>query len=98
VLRFDAGQVQWDRSGVTGVAMRLEMEQAVHHGVLRSGAGDQCIPSCKTVARRGESRGRLAGRCRVAAISTVRFDAGLTAALTELAGFKSLPAVEFTTR
>ena len=96
VLRFDAGQVQWDRSGVTGVAMRLEMEQAVHHGVYAVGAGDQVYTFLqKPSPAEVKAAGGLLDDGRVAVdIGLLRFDAGLTAALTELAGFKSLPAVD----
>jgi fucokinase len=96
VLRFDADQVQWDRAGVTGVAMRLEMEQAVHHGVYAVGAGDQVYTFLqKPSPAEVKAAGGLLGDGRVAVdIGLLRFDADLTAALTELAGFKSLPAVD----
>ncbi|MGD0480851.1 MAG: L-fucokinase [Terracidiphilus sp.] len=96
VLRFDSSQMQWDRPGVTGVAMRLDMEQAVHHGVYAVGADDQVYtflqkPSPVEV----KAAGGLLDDGRVAVdIGLLRFDAGLTASLTELAGFKSLPAVD----
>jgi fucokinase len=41
VLRFDASQVEWDRPGATGVAMRLDAETGSHHGVYVVGAGEQ---------------------------------------------------------
>ena len=41
VLRFDASEVQWDRPGATGVAMRLDAETASHHGVYVVGGEDQ---------------------------------------------------------
>jgi fucokinase len=96
VLRFDANQVQWDRPGVTGVAMRLEMEQAVHHGVYAVGAGDQVYTFLqKPTPAEVKAAGGLLDDGRVAVdIGLLRFDAGLTADLTELARFKSLPAVD----
>ncbi len=96
VLRFDANQVQWDRAGVTGVAMRLDMEQAVHHGVYAVGAGDQVYTFLqKPSPAEVKAAGGLLEDGRVAVdIGLLRFDANLTAALTELAGLKSLPAVD----
>jgi fucokinase len=96
VLRFDANQVQWDRPGVTGVAMRLEMGQAVHHGVYAVGAGDQVYTFLqKPTPAEVKAAGGLLEDGRVAVdIGLLRFDADLTDALTELAGFKSLPAVD----
>lgn len=96
VLRFDAGQVRWDRPGATGVAMRLEMEHAVHHGVYAVGAGDQVYTFLqKPTPAEVRAAGALLGDGRVAVdIGLLRFDASLTAALTELAGFKTLPAVD----
>ena len=96
VLRFDANRVQWDRAGVTGVAMRLEMEQAVHHGVYAVGAGDQVYTFLqKPSPAEVKAAGGLLEDGRVAVdIGLLRFDAGLTVALTELAGLKSLPAVD----
>jgi fucokinase len=96
VLRFDSSQVQWDRPGVTGVAMRLEMEQAVHHGVYAVGAGDQVYTFLqKPSPAEVKAAGGLLDDGRVAVdIGLLRFDADLTAALTELAGFRSLPAVD----
>ena len=41
VLRFDANRVKWDRPGVTGVAMRLDVETGSHHGVYVVGRNEQ---------------------------------------------------------
>jgi len=96
VLRFDTNQVQWDRPGVTGVAMRLDMDRAVHHGVYAVGAGDQVYTYLqKPTPAEVKAAGGVLEDGRVAVdIGLLRFDAVLTAALTELAGFKNLPAVD----
>ena len=69
VLRFDAKSVQWDRPGVTGVAMRLDPETGSHHGVYVVGAGGQVYtflqkPTLPEVEGRWRSAGRWAGRRR----------------------------------
>jgi fucokinase len=96
VLRFDADQVQWNRPGATGIAMRLEMEQAVHHGVYAVGAGDQVYTFLqKPSPAEVKAAGGLLDDGRVAVdIGLLRFDADVTAALTELARFKSQSAVD----
>ncbi|MGD0346913.1 MAG: L-fucokinase [Terracidiphilus sp.] len=96
VLHFDSSEVQWDRPGVIGVAMRLDMEQAVHHGVYAVGADDQVYTFLqKPSPAEVEAAGGLLEDGRVAVdIGLLRFDADLTAALTELAGMKTLPAVD----
>jgi fucokinase len=96
VLRFDASQVDWGRPGVTGVAMRLDAETGSHHGVYVVGAGDQVYtflqkPSPAAVKAAG---GMLADGRVAVDIGLLRFDADLTAALTELAGFRTLPPVD----
>jgi fucokinase len=96
VLRFDANLVQWDRPGVTGVAMRLEVETGSHHGVYVVGEKGEVYtflqkPSPAAV----KAAGGLLEDGRVAVdIGLLRFDADMTAALTELAAFKTLPFVD----
>jgi fucokinase len=96
VLRFDADKVQWDRRGVTGVAMRLDAETGSHHGVYVVGAGDQVYTFLqKPTAAEVKAAGGLLEDGRVAVdIGLLRFDAEMTAALAELARFKPLPAVD----
>jgi fucokinase len=96
VLRFDASQVKWDRPGATGVAMRLDAETGSHHGVYVVGAGDQVYTFLqKPTAAEVKAAGGMLEDGRVAVdIGLLRFDAELTAALTELAGFRTLPAVD----
>jgi len=96
VLRFDADKVQWDRRGVTGVAMRLDAETGSHHGVYVVGTGDQVYTFLqKPAAAEVKAAGGLLEDGRVAVdIGLLRFDAGMTAALAELAQFKPLPAVD----
>jgi fucokinase len=96
VLRFDASQVQWDRRGVTGVAMRLDAETGSHHGVYVVGAGDQVYTFLqKPTAAEVKAAGGMLKDGRVAVdIGLLRFDADLTAALAKLAGFRPLPAVD----
>jgi len=95
ILRFDAGQVEWNRPGVTGVAMRLDVETGGHHGVYVVGAGDQVYTFLQkpTPARRRLRadcwRWAGCGRRRIAALRR-RSDA----ALTGLADFKTIPAVD----
>jgi fucokinase len=96
VLRFDASQVEWDRPGVTGVAMRLDAETGSHHGVYVVGAGEQVYTFLqKPTAAEVKAAGGMLRDGRVAVdIGLLRFDAELTTALTELAGFRTLPAVD----
>ena len=90
VLRFDASQVQWDRRGVTGVAMRLDAETGSHHGVYVVGAGDQVYTFLqKPTAAEVKAAGGMLKDGRVAVdIGLLRFDADLTAALAKLAGYR----------
>ncbi len=96
VLKFDANHVQWDRPGVTGVAMRLEAETGSHHGVYVVGEREEVYtflqkPSPSEV----KAAGGMLEDGRVAVdIGLLRFDAAMTAELTELAAFKTLPAVD----
>jgi fucokinase len=96
VLRFDASQVQWDRRGVTGVAMRLDVETGSHHGVYVVGGGDQVYTFLqKPTAAEVKAAGGFLNDGRVAVdIGLLRFDADLTMALAKLAAFKALPAVD----
>jgi len=96
VLRFDASQVQWDRPGVTGVAMRLDAETGSHHGVYVVGAEDLVYTFLqKPTPAEVQAAGGMLEDGRVAVdVGLLRFDADLTAALTELAGLKNLPAVD----
>ena len=96
VLRFDASQVQLDRRGVTGVAMRLDVETGSHHAVYVVGAGDQVYTFLqKPTAAEVKAAGGLLADGRVAVdIGLLRFDADLTVALAKLAEFKTLPAVD----
>ena len=96
ILRFDSSRVQWDRPGVTGVAMRLDLETGNHHGVYVVGEGEQVYTFLqKPTALEVKAAGGLLDDGRVAVdIGLLRFDAELTAAMTELAGFRSLPTVD----
>ena len=96
VLRFDAGQVEWNRPGVTGVAMRLDTETGSHHGVYVVGAGDEVYTFLqKPTPAEVKAAGGLLEDGRVAVdVGLLRFDPDLTAALTGLAEFKTLPAVD----
>ena len=96
VLRFDASGVEWGRPGVTGMAMRLDAETGSHHGVYVVGPNDQVYtflqkPAFATI----KAAGGVFEDGRVAVdIGLLRFDPELTVALTELAGFRTLPAVD----
>ena len=96
VLRFDANHVQWDRPGVTGIAMRLDAETGSHHGVYVVGAADQVYTFLQkpTLAEVSAAGGVLEDGRVAVDIGLLRFDAGLTAELAELSGFKTLPAVD----
>jgi fucokinase len=96
VLRFDAERVQWDRPGVTGVAMRLDPETGSHHGVYVVGEGEQVYTFLQkpTPVEVKAAGGLLDDGCVAVDIGLLRFDAELTAELTELAGFRNLPAVD----
>jgi fucokinase len=96
LLRFDATQVDWGRPGATGVAMRLDAETGSHHGVYVVGAEDQVYTFLqKPSAEEVKAAGGMLEDGRVAVdIGLLRLDADLTAALTELASFKTLPAMD----
>lgn len=96
ILRFDADRVQWDWPGATGVAMRLDVEIGSHHGVYVVGEDEQVYTFLqKPSAAEVRAAGGLLDDGRVAVdIGLLRFDAELTAAMTELAGFRNLPAVD----
>jgi fucokinase len=96
VLRFDASRLDLGRPGVTGIAMRLDPETGSHHGVYVVGAKDQVYTFLqKPTPADVKAAGGMLPDGRVAVdIGLLRFDADLTSALTELAGFKTLPAVD----
>jgi fucokinase len=94
VLRFDASQVEWDRPGATGVAMRLDAETGSHHGVYVVGAGDEVYTFLQKPAEVKAAGGMLEDGRVAVDIGLLRFDADLTAALTGLARFRRLPAVD----
>jgi fucokinase len=96
VLRFDAKTVQWDRPGVTGVAMRLDLETGSHHGVYVVGAEGQVYTFLqKPTPMEVRDAGGMLEDGRVAVdIGLLRFDSEITAALSELAGSVTLPAVD----
>jgi fucokinase len=96
VLRFDANCVKWDRPGVTGIAMRLDVETGGHHGVYVVGPQEQVYTFLqKPTPAEVKAAGGLLDDGRVAVdVGLLRFDAELTAALTELAGVRTLPAVD----
>jgi fucokinase len=96
ILRFDAKSVQWDRPCVTGVAMRLDADTGSHHGVYVVGAKGQVYTFLqKPTLAEVEAAGGVLEDGRVAVdIGLLRFDAEMTAALTELAGSETLPMVD----
>jgi fucokinase len=96
VLRFDATRLDLGRPGVTGIAMRLDPETGSHHGVYVVGERDQVYTFLqKPTPADVKAAGGMLEDGRVAVdIGLLRFDADLTAALTELAGLKTLPAVD----
>ena len=96
ILRFDAGSVRWNRPGVTGVAMRLDLETGSHHGVYVVGEGEQVYTFLqKPTAMEVKAAGGLLDDGRVAVdIGLLRFDSEFSAAMAELAGFRNLPAVD----
>ena len=76
ILRFDAGSVRWNRPGVTGVAMRLDLETGSHHGVYVVGEGEQVYTFLqKPTAMEVKAAGGLLDDGRVAVdIGLLRFD------------------------
>ena len=96
ILRFDPSRVQWDRPGVTGVAMRLDLETGSHHGVYVVGDDEQVYTFLqKPTAMEAKSAGGLLDGERVAVdIGLLRFDAELTVALAGLAGIRNPPQVD----
>ncbi len=96
ILRFDPSHVQWDRPGVTGVAMRLDLETGSHHGVYVVGDDEQVYtflqkPTAMEVRSAG---GLLDGERAAVDIGLLRFDAELTVAMTELAGITNPPQID----
>lgn len=96
VLKFDADKVNWNRPGVTGVAMRLDVETGSHHGVYVVGDGEQVYtflqkPSASEVKAAG---GILADGRLAVDIGLLRFDPELTVALAHLTDFRELPSVD----
>jgi fucokinase len=87
VLRFDAKCVDWNRPGVTGVAMRLDTETGGHHGVYVVGSGGQVYTFLqKPTPAEIKAAGGMLEDGRVAVdIGLLRFDAETAVALTELA-------------
>jgi fucokinase len=96
VLKFDAQQVNWNRPGVTGVAMRLDAETGSHHGVYVVGEGEQVYTFLqKPMVAEVKSAGGLLADGKVAVdIGLLHFDPELVSALAGLAGFGELPAVD----
>ena len=96
VLRFDARSVQWDRPGVTGLAMLLDPETGSHHGVYVVGTEGRVYtflqkPSFSEVKAAG---GVLSDGHVAVDTGLLRFDAEITAAFSELAGTGPLPEVD----
>lgn len=96
VLKFDARQVKWDRPGVTGVAMKLDVETGSHHGVYVVGEGEQVYtflqkPSAAEVKAAG---GLLPGDLVAVDVGLLRFDPELTSGFAALARFGDLPAID----
>ena len=96
VLKFDAQQVNWQRSGVTGVAMRLDAETGSHHGVYIVGDGEQVYTFLqKPTAAEVKAAGGMLADGRVAVdIGLLRFDPELTVSLASLANLGEVPAVD----
>jgi hypothetical protein len=96
LLHFDATQVQLDRPGVTGIAMLLDAETGSHHGVYVVGEGGRVYTFLqKPKPAEVKAAGGMQPDGRVAVdIGLLRFDPGLASDLTELAGFRILPAVD----
>jgi len=76
--------------------MRLDAETGSHHGVYVVGVGDQVYTFLqKPTPAAVKAAGGMLEDGRVAVdIGLLRFDADLTAALTELAGFRTLPPLD----
>ncbi len=88
ILTFPASQLQWDRPGVCGVAMRQPVETGSQHGVYVLGDEGRVYsflqkPSAAEVKAAG---GLLPGGEVALDIGLLRFDAPTAARLTELAG------------
>ena len=81
---------------MTGVAMRLDLETGSHHGVYVVGENEEVYKFMqKPTALEVRAAGGLLDDGRVAVdIGLLRFDAELTTAMTELAGFRNLPFVD----
>ena len=92
ILTFDAGQLDWSRPGVSGVAMRQPIEIGSQHGVYVVGDEGRVYsflqkPSAAEVRAAG---GMLAEDTVALDIGLIRFDVSVAARLTELAGVSRL--------
>ena len=96
VLRFNASHVRWDRSGATGIAMRLDLEKSRSFGVYVVGTEDQVYTFLQkpTPAEVKDAGGVLEDGRVAVDTGLIRMDADLASALTGLARVKPLPAVD----
>ncbi len=86
VLTFDAAALQWERAGVTGVAMRQPVEVGSRHGVYVTDSDGRVYtflqkPSAAQVQAAG---GLLSGHQVALDIGLLRFDPALSSRLTRL--------------
>ena len=88
VLTFDARQVEWNRPGVTGVALRQPFEIGRNHGVYAvDGRGQVYSFLQKPSAAQVKAAGALVEGERVACdTGLLRFDPAVAARLSALAG------------
>jgi fucokinase len=88
ILAFDAGQLDWSRAGVTGVAIRASVETGSQHGVYIADEQGRVYSFLqKPPAAEVQAAGGMSADGRVAVdTGLLRFDAALAAGLTELAG------------
>lgn len=88
VLVFDAEDLHWHRPGVCGVAMAQPLEVAARHGVYVIGEDGRVYTFLQkpSAARVRSAGGELEAGLAAVDVGILKFDAGLLARVTELAG------------
>jgi fucokinase len=86
VLTFDAGALNWSRSGATGVALRQPVEVGSQHGVYIADPGGRVYAFLQkpTAAEIAAAGGMLAGGMVAVDSGLIRFDPDIAARLAKL--------------
>ncbi|MEO8593444.1 MAG: bifunctional fucokinase/fucose-1-phosphate guanylyltransferase [Candidatus Solibacter sp.] len=95
ILTFDAAEVNWDRPGVSGVAMRQPAVTGTQHGVYVTNEQGRIYAFLQkpSLAELSASGGLLAGDQVALDSGLMRFAPDAAARLTELAGLKPVDGI-----